>query len=66
MAPIDVVIDDGCNSTFTFEVVGPEATFMGKGNLHDGQYSDMVETFTLGFSENVTCPYTIKFLLSSC
>lgn len=59
MAPIDVVIDDGCNSTFTFEVVGPEATFMGEGNLHDGQYSDMVETFALGFSENVTCPYTI-------
>jgi class 3 adenylate cyclase len=40
-----VVVSDGaCGNDFTFEVRGPEVTFLGQGDLHDTHYSEYQAT----------------------
>ena len=36
-----VVFENECNQTFTYEVNGPDAVYLGEGDLHDPQYSHM-------------------------
>jgi signal transduction histidine kinase/CheY-like chemotaxis protein len=40
---IMVVFENQCNQTFTYEVDGPNAVFLGEGDLHDPQYSHMAK-----------------------
>lgn len=37
------VVKDSCGDVFSYQVDGPEATFLGYGDHHDPNYSDMVE-----------------------
>jgi hypothetical protein len=41
---IILVVKDTCNEVFTFEINGPEVTFLGDGDFHDKQYDHMVRT----------------------
>jgi hypothetical protein len=34
-----VVFENECNPTFTFQVIGPAAEFLGRGDLHDQKYT---------------------------
>lgn len=38
---ISVVMHDTCGDSFTYELNGADATFQGKGDLHDPRYSDL-------------------------
>ena len=35
------VFSNACNQTFTFQVDGPEATYLGSGDLHDPHFDDL-------------------------
>lgn len=37
---IVVVLEDTCDDHFTYQINGPEAVFMGEGDLHDTKYDD--------------------------
>jgi hypothetical protein len=72
---IVVVIGNECNQTFSYQIMGPEATYLGPGDMHDPdydsyeEYSNFVElgalairdrTYTgITFSEDF-CPHWIK------
>ena len=36
-----VVFDNECSPTFTYQVDGPEVTYLGRGDLHNPKYDDM-------------------------
>ena len=36
-----VVLDNTCNQSFTFRIDGPDASFLGEGDLHDTKYDHM-------------------------
>lgn len=38
---IIVVFSSPCNPTFTYQINGPEAVYIGRGDLHMGKYQDM-------------------------
>lgn len=38
-----VVVKDTCGDVFTYQVDGPDATFMGQGDHHDPKYEGLVE-----------------------
>ena len=40
--PVIAVFTNSCNPTFTYKIDGPEAVFLGRGDLHDQQFDDMV------------------------
>lgn len=46
---IDIVFSNPCNPSFTYQINGPNATFLGRGNLHEtafdgyGVESDLAE-----------------------
>jgi hypothetical protein len=37
-----IVVEDTCSEVFSFEVNGPEVTYLGDGDHHDKEYDDMV------------------------
>ena len=39
---ISVVLLDSCGDSFTYNIEGPEAIFLGKGELHDPKYDHLV------------------------
>jgi hypothetical protein len=41
---IILVVKDTCNEEFSFEINGPEVTFLGDGDFHDNRYDHMVRT----------------------
>ena len=43
-----VVFENTCNQTFTYEVNGHEADWVGPGDLHDPQFDSMGENHTFG------------------
>jgi hypothetical protein len=38
---IVIVFENSCNPTFTYQVNGPDVTFLGRGDLHDHKYDSM-------------------------
>ena len=38
---IDVVLSNTCDDTFTYEIRGSQAIFVGKGNLANVKYEDI-------------------------
>jgi hypothetical protein len=72
---IIIVIGNKCNQTFSYQIMGPEAKYLGPGDMHDPdydsyeEYSNFLElgalairdrTYTgITFSEDF-CPYWIK------
>jgi len=57
-----VVADDQCGKVFSFEINGPNIDFMGREDLHDSHYDDMVVTTTFDDldSEGVSCKYLLS------
>lgn len=70
-----VVISSPCNPSFTYEINGPTTLYVGKGDLHDIRYKEMMITGKLheldAFSvaesdyngvplDKEYCPYTIN------
>jgi hypothetical protein len=41
--PLHIVISNSCNQTMTFEVEGRKASYLGEGDLHDPNYSFLVQ-----------------------
>jgi hypothetical protein len=41
---IVIVVEDTCDEKFSFEVNGPNVTYLGDGDHHDKEYDDMVST----------------------
>jgi hypothetical protein len=41
---IILVVKDTCHEEFTFEINGPEVTFLGDGDFHDKQYDHLVRS----------------------
>jgi hypothetical protein len=41
---IILVVQDTCNEEFTFEINGPNVTFLGDGDFHDEKYDHLVRT----------------------
>jgi hypothetical protein len=39
---IVIVVEDTCSETFSFEINGPNVTYLGDGDHHDKEYDDMV------------------------
>jgi len=42
---IIIVIGNDCGQMFTYRIDGPDATYLGDGDLHDARYDDL-ETFS--------------------
>jgi hypothetical protein len=76
---IVAVIGSDCNQTFTYQIFGPDAKYLGQGDLHDPEYNSMTKfsylhnlgTYSLtgrsytGFQlSNDLCPYWIKLYAS--
>jgi class 3 adenylate cyclase len=60
VAPIHVVVEDGkCGNSFTYEIRGSEAIYLGEGDLHDTEYTDlgMASDFST-FSSDDECVFT--------
>lgn len=57
--PMHVVLDSIlCGQLFTFEVVGPKATFMGKGDLHDNSFKGPSQSSTVDGFDNAFFGHT--------
>lgn len=59
--PVVVVLKNDCDKAFTYEIVGPNAYFMGEGDLHDTRYDDMKVMSSLSNQEIVrsACTFTL-------
>jgi len=70
-----IVIGNGCNQTFTYQIMGPESRFLGKGDRHDKAYDYLEKSFTFFDLEELDvhsreytglplsldfCPYWVK------
>lgn len=70
-----IVFENGCNQTFSYQINGPEAIFLGSSDMHDPQYEafgvsmgliEMVELssgyqyYTGAPLSDDTCPYTLS------
>jgi hypothetical protein len=40
---IVTVFDNGCGQSFTYEITGPDAVFLGTGDLHNSKYNGVLE-----------------------
>jgi hypothetical protein len=38
---IVIVIENECNPSFSFQVTGPDVTYLGRGDLHDSEFDSM-------------------------
>lgn len=70
-----VVFQNPCNPDFTYQIDGPKAIFLGRGDLHDAQYDDQLvqsnffelRSFSVGSSkyagppiDQEFCPFTLS------
>jgi signal transduction histidine kinase len=67
-----VVFDNPCNPSFTYQIDGPEVSYMGSGDLHDLKYTQLEQSIQLlesmerdktysGIPVNSDyCPFTIR------
>ena len=46
-AGLQVVVENTCNQSFTYELDGPTAQFMGRGDLHDPAFDSLEHFATL-------------------
>ena len=53
---IQVVLDNSCGTSFTYEVRGPTAILMGPGDLHEEAYEDKIVTSTFS-QQPAVLPY---------
>mmetsp|Transcript_6688 Transcript_6688/g.18715 ORF Transcript_6688/g.18715 Transcript_6688/m.18715 type:complete len:480 (-) Transcript_6688:15-1454(-) len=71
--PVRVVLENSCDGAFTYDVSGQEVNYIGKGDLHNSKFDDMVETADfsqwveleetdhLGFGiHQDLCPYNLR------
>ena len=65
---IRVVTENTCGQVFTYELNGPETTYLGNTDQHDRQFSDLQVTATLtSVLDSSSATYTgLPFLDSSC
>jgi class 3 adenylate cyclase len=70
----DVVLENACGQVYTYKVLGEEVIYLGKGDLHDTDFEDMVATTDLlqflgiensvkryhGVPLNDFCHYTLR------
>jgi hypothetical protein len=63
-----MVLENGCSKPFTYRLNGSNMKFMGVGDLHDGEYEDMVQTASLSNFSNLHdgSEYGIKFNNDYC
>jgi class 3 adenylate cyclase len=66
---VDIVIENACNQAMTYRLNGPEATYLGTGDLHDRSFDGMEATLSL--NQDITtgpngvelntmyCPYIV-------
>ena len=62
---IVAVISSSCSETeYSFEVSGPEVSYVGVGNLHDTEYSDLEQEYEIGTSDHefysTLCSFIVK------
>jgi hypothetical protein len=55
-AAIHIVISNSCNQSMTFEVEGQKVSYLGEGDLHDPEYSFMLQEDLLASFESPTSP----------
>jgi class 3 adenylate cyclase len=60
VAPIHVVVEDGkCGNSFTYEIRGSEAIYLGEGDLHDTEHTDLgMSSDFSAFSSHDECVFT--------
>ena len=60
-----LVVSNTCNQTFTYEINGPEVTYLGPSDLHDPAYDDFESTTTFTpFGSEMACVHTLSFFPS--
>ena len=62
--PVRVVLSNTCEDTFTYEIRGSQATFVGKGNLANLNYEDMAISVDLDETDIIIEPNTIALTLN--
>jgi hypothetical protein len=58
-APVIAVVDSSCGHSFTFEIEGHNATYLGEGDLHDPAYEATSVTSPLADFARSSCHYTV-------
>ena len=53
-----VVFENPCNPTFTYQINGPSAVFLGRGDMHDPAYDDMEITSNFFHMDDTAMLYT--------
>ena len=61
---VRVVLSNTCQDTFTYEIRGSQATFVGKGNLADLKYDNMAISVDLDETKIIIEPNTIALTLN--
>ena len=62
--PVRVVLSNTCQDTFTYEIRGTQAIFLGKGNLAHRDYEDMAISIDLDETKIIIEPNTIALTLN--
>ncbi|KAL3935763.1 MAG: hypothetical protein SGARI_002839, partial [Bacillariaceae sp.] len=62
--PVHVVLENTCDGPYTYEITGPEVTFMGQGNLANNKYEDMKISVELDSSNFIAEETTIALTLN--
>ena len=62
--PVRVVLSNTCQDTFTYEIQGSQAIFIGKGNLADLKYEDMAISVDLDETDFIIERNTIALTLN--
>ena len=62
--PVRIVLSNTCQDTFTYEIQGSEATFVGKGSLGDPEYEDLAISIELDETKIIIEPNTIALTLN--
>ena len=63
--PVRIVLSNTCEDIFTYEIRGSQASFVGKGNLADSEYEDMVMSVNLDENNDLIIePNTIALTLN--
>ena len=62
--PVRVVLSNTCQDTYTYEIQGSQAIFVGKGNLANPKYEDVAISIDLDETEFIIEPNTIALTLN--
>jgi hypothetical protein len=65
MSDLDVVVSDGnCGNKYTFSISGPEVAFVGKGDLHDNEYSSSAKIRKFNLDTHTVCQFSFTLFPS--